>query len=321
MTDLVKSIKPPQFSSLQRCFLNALSLTVLLLVMGGVWSPAQGQPVAPGTTETRFSITGLNQFDTGLEQGGDFDWYGFNAGLSVSRQFTPSFKAGASVKYGYESWSWNDPKAFGGQAPWGAISTPGLGLSLSYSPAPGLKLGVSPSIEWAAEDGVGTTSSSIYGAVFSATNTLSKDLALGLGVGVFKELGENQVFPFFVINWKLTDDLTLKNPLPAGPAGGAGLELAYELNDRWTISAGGAYRNYRFRLNDTGPFAGGIGQNRLIPIFARATYLLAPSTSIDFYAIAVTDGNVQVETADGLQTLNTGYDTGLGLAVNLSHRF
>lgn len=326
MTHLAESFNQSRFQDSaqakgKRSFQTLIGLSAVLLMAGGAWSPVHSQPLAPGATETRFSLTGLNQFDTGLDQGGDFDWYGTNAGLNIRRQFSSSFNMGANVSYGYERWSWDNPQAFGGQAPWGNISTPGLGLSLSYSLTPSVQLGVSPSIQWAGEEGVGTASSAIYGAVFNATNTFSKDLTLGLGLGMFRELGENQLFPFLAINWQLTDDLTLKNPLPAGPAGGAGLELSYELNPRWTISAGGAYRNYRFRLNDSGPYAGGIGQNRLIPIFARASYAVAPSTSVDFYAIAATGGNVQVESADGSQTLNTGYDTGLGLAVNLSHRF
>lgn len=279
------------------------------------------QPMATGETETRFSVTNINQFKTDLNQGGDFSWYSFDAGLDVRRQVNAALNVGANVGYGYERWSWQSPAAFGGQAPWGNISTPSLGLSLAYSPRPGLRLGINPSIEWAAEDGVGTASSAIYGAVFSATNSFSKDLTLGLGLGVFRDLGENKVFPFLAINWRINDQWTLKNPLPAGPAGGAGLELAYQVNPQWTISAGGAYRNYRFRLNDSGPFAGGVGQNRLIPVFARASYSLTKATSIDLYAIATMGGNVQVESADGSQTLNNSYDTGIGLAVNLSHRF
>lgn len=279
------------------------------------------QPMATGETETRFSVTNINQFKTYLNQGGDFSWYSFDAGLDVRRQVNAALNVGANVGYGNERWSWQSPAAFGGQAPWGNISTPSLGLSLAYSPRPGLRLGINPSIEWAAEDGVGTASSAIYGAVFSATNSFSKDLTLGLGLGVFRDLGENKAFPFLAINWRINNQWTLKNPLPAGPAGGAGLELAYQVNPQWTISAGGAYRNYRFRLNDSGPFAGGVGQNRLIPVFARASYSLTKATSIDLYAIATMGGNVQVESADGSQTLNNSYDTGIGLAVNLSHRF
>jgi hypothetical protein len=295
-----------------------LATSTILLSLAG---PAQSQLLPVGATATSFSLTGLNQFRTNMSGGGNFDWYEVDARLRVLRQFSSEWAAGFSVSYGYDRWTWRNPTAFGGQAPWGGISTPSVGLTLQYSPTPGLRFGFNPSIEWAGEDGVGTSSSAIYGAVFSASNTFSKDLTLGLGAGVFRELGENKVFPFLVVNWKITDQLTLRNPLPAGPAGGAGLELAYAIDSNWSIGAGGAYRKYRFRLNDSGPFAGGVGQNRMIPVFARVSYAFTPRTSLDFYAVAVTSGNVQAQSADGLRTLNTGYDTGLGLAINLSHRF
>ena len=302
---------------LLRSSFGATMTTILLSFV----APAQSQLVPPGTTVTSFSATGINQFNTGLNEGGSFDRYEFDARLRMMRQFSAEWAAGFSVSYGYDRWSWSNPAAFGGQAPWGGISTPSLGLALQYSPRPGLTFGFSPSVEWAAEDGVGTGGASTYGAVFSASNAFSKDLVLGLGAGVFRELGQTQVFPFLVVNWKVTDQLTLRNPLPAGPAGGAGLELAYSVDDHWTIGAGGAYRKYRFRLNDSGPFAGGVGQNRMIPVFARVSYAFTPSTSLDFYAVATTAGNVQAQSADGTRTLNTGYNTGLGLAVNFSHRF
>jgi hypothetical protein len=74
-------------------------------------------------------------------------------------------------------------------------------------------------------------------------------------------------------------------------------------------------------LNNSGPYAGGIGQNRFIPVFARVSYQFMPGTRIDLYGIAATGGNVQAQSADGSQTVNSDYSTGFGLGLNLSHRF
>lgn len=306
-----------RFSRQQSSLLASAFLSVLFSI-----SPiSHAQPVAPGTTSTSFSLTGINQFSTGLDQGGNFNWFETDARLRMTRQFSSEWAAGFSVGYGYDKWFWNDARAFGNQAPWKNISTPSIGLSVQYSPQPGLIFAFNPSIEWAAEDGVGTAGSSIYGAVISAANRFNKDLTLGIGAGVFRELGETKVFPYLVVNWKITDKLTLRNPLPAGPAGGAGLELAYAIDSQWSVGVGGAYRKYRFRLNDSGPFAGGVGQNRMIPVFARVSYAFTPSTALDFYASAVTGGIVQAESANGSRSQSVGYNTGLGLALNFSHRF
>jgi hypothetical protein len=291
------------------------------LLFVGASASLKAQPLSPGQTVTQFSLTGVNQFRTGMQQGGDFDWYEADARLRVMRQFTPELMAGFSVTYGYQHWNWSSPTAFGGQAPWGNVQTPGLGLSFAYMPTQSLRLSINPSIQWAGEVGVGTAGSAIYGAVLSATNTFSPDLTLGLGAAVFRELGQTKVYPFLAIRWKITDQLTLANPLPAGPAGGAGLELSYAVDSHWTVGAGGAYRNYRFRLNNSGPYAGGIGQNRVIPVFARVSYAFTRATSLDFYAIASTGGSLRAESADGSVVSSTSYNTGVGLAVNFSHRF
>lgn len=295
--------------------------TILLAIVSSFMAVSHAQPLAPGNTATSFSLTGINQFSTGLDQGGNFNWYEADARLRMTRQFSSEWAAGFSVGYGYDRWFWNDAKAFGGQAPWNSISTPSIGLSFQYTPQPGLTFMFNPSVEWAGEDGVGTAGSSIYGAVLAASNRFNKDLTLGLGVGVFRELGETKAFPYLVVNWKITDKLTLRNPLPAGPVGGAGLELAYAIDNQWSVGVGGAYRKYRFRLNDSGPYAGGVGQNRMIPIFARVSYAFTPSTALDFYASAVTGGIVQAVSEDGSRSKSVGYNTGLGLALNLSHRF
>lgn len=282
---------------------------------------AHSQPMQPGQTVTSFGISAVNQFKTDMDAGGSFDWYGVNARLGVNRQFSANWMAGASVSYEYEQWSWTDASAFGGQAPWEGISTPQLGLDFVYTPTSDWRLSVSPSVEWAAETGVGTSGASTYGAVLLAARTFSPGLTLGLGAGVFRQIDETKVFPFISVNWQITDKVALRNPLPAGPAGGAGLELTYKVDDQWTVGAGGAYRSYRFRLNNSGPYAGGIGQNRFIPVFARVSYQFMPGTRIDLYGMAATGGNVQAQSADGSQTVNSDYSTGFGLGLNLSHRF
>lgn len=297
------------------------AIVVLSATLAAGLIPVSAQPLQPGQTLTSFSLTGVNQFKTDMNEGGSFDWYDANARLGVNRQFTANWGGGVFAEYNYQHWSWSNPVAFGNQAPWEGISTPQFGFSVSYSPNAAWRFSLSPSVEWAAETGVGTAGASTYGAVLLGTHTVSPSLTLGVGAGVFRQIDENRIFPFLAVNWRINDQWTLSNPLPAGPAGGAGLELSYKIDNQWTVGAGGAYRSYRFRLNDNGPYAGGIGQNRFIPVFARVSYQFLPGTRIDFYGIASTGGNVQAQSADGSQTWNSAYKTGLGLGLNLSHRF
>ena len=300
---------------------HRLLLGLACMVSAIAVSGAHAQGLAVGQTATQVNLRGMNQFNTGLDGGGSFDWYEVGGRVGALRQLTPTVSAGMSLDYSYQKWNWSNPAALGGVKPWAGINTTEIGLNLTYAPTPDLRFSVIPTIEWASESGVGTAGSAIYGGLASVTKTFSPGLTLGLGAGVFREFDKTSALPFLVVNWKITDRLTLRNPLPAGPAGGAGLELEYAATDRWTLGVGGAWRKYRFRLNDSGPFAGGVGQNKMIPVFAWASYAFSRTSAMDIYAFANFAGNVQAQSADKSTTLNTGYKTGVGLAVNFTHRF
>jgi hypothetical protein len=305
---------------MSRCSISLIGgLAALLGATLATQALAQG--ARPGDVTTSMSITGLNQFDADLDRGGAFHWGGVQVGASVTRQFTPAFAAGLSLRYDYQDWKWDNPAAFGGSAPWSKLNTPVVGLNLSYAIAPDWRLGFNPSVEWSGESGANAGDSLSYGAVLSATRIFSPDLVLGVGAGVFRQIDETKVFPFLVINWKITDRLRLGNPLQAGPAGGAGLELAYALSDRWEVGGGGSYRSYRFRLKDDGPVPGGIGENKFVPVFARLSYIFAPGTRADFYAAAFVNGKLTVTGADGSDLYSDEYKTAPAIGLTLSHRF
>lgn len=305
--------------------LTKLKLLAMTTLSFGAWvvSPsAMSQNLPVGAQVVSGSVTGVTQLSTNLNQGGNFSWYDAGARINMLRQFNTEFSAGLSVGYSHQGWNWGgDNKAFGGSAPWQGINNTQIGLNLGYSPTADWRLGLMPIISWRGEDGVGTGGSAVYGGVVSAAHTFSPNLTLGLGAGVFREFDQTNTFPYLVINWKITPKLTLANPLPAGPAGGAGLELTYELNQAWKFGLGGAYRQDRFRLNNSGTYAGGVGQNKYIPLFARASYSFTPKTSLDLYLAAMVGGQVKATTADGSLIQSDNYSTGLGIGVNLSHRF
>ena len=291
-------------------------------VLACISSVAAAQPrQAVGDTSVSVGVTGLTQFNTQVVDGGSFNWQDVSANVNVTRQFTSALSAGVSVRYNYQNWSWTNPQSFGGQAPWTAINTPALGMNFGYSPSPEWRFGFAPTVEWSGETGTGTGGTATYGAVMSVARTFSKDLTLGVGAGVFRQIDETKVFPYLLVNWNITDKLRLRNSLPAGPAGGAGLELSYALTERWSIAGGGAYRSYRFRLNQNNPVANGIGQNSFVPVFARLSYAIDRTTSVDLYAAATTGGRLSVTDPSGTTQYSNNYQTGFAMALSLSKRF
>jgi hypothetical protein len=296
--------------------------TAVLLVALATGLPAGAHAQAPATGNVTASaaLTGLAQFDTDLDGGGSFHWTGGIASASLAQQFTPELAAGLRLQYDYQQWSFDNPTAFGGVAPWESLNLPSVGVSVTYAPSADLRFTVAPAVEWAYESGASTGDALLYGAVASAAKVFSPDLVLGLGAGVFRQIDENKIFPFLVVNWKIDDRWRLTNPFPAGPVGGAGLELVYTM-DQWQFAGGATYRSYKFRLKDDGPTPGGIGEHRFVPVYVRAGRQLAPRTTLDLYAALLVGGRLTVQDANGNDRFQSDYSTAPVVGLTLAHRF
>jgi len=295
-----------------------LPIVLSLLAIAGT---ASAQRAAPGEVSTSFSFSSLGELKSDLDEGGDFDWWGVGVKAGVTRQFTPALSAGITASYAMERWSFSGPNAFGSAAPWRDIERPSLGLSLGYKLGDGMSLFVAPQLEWAYESGAKSSDGMNYGAVVGVTQFLSPTLFLGLGLGAFRQIDENKYFPFVIVNWQITDSLRLGNPLPAGPAGGAGLELAYALSGDWELAGGAAYRDYRFRLKSNGPVANGLGENSGVPLFARLTRKFGPAGQLDFYAGYVLGGKLKVMNESGATVRQSDHGASPMLALTGSIRF
>ena len=302
-------------------FRRALAGLVTATACATSAAPALAQS-APGTVTSRASVTGLAQLDTDLDGGGGFHWGGVIVSGSVSRQFTPQWSVGVSARYDYEDWKFDEAlAAFPAGAPWGKLNRPGVGLNLTYAASPELLFGFAPTLEWGFESGANTGDAINAGAIMTATRIFGPNRVLGLGVGVIRQIDETKVFPFLVVNWQLTERLRLTNPLPAGPAGGAGLELAYALDDQWELAGGGAYRSYRVRLKDDGPYPDGIGESTSIPLFARVGRKFGAASRFDFYAGVAVGGRLTLMDRDGNEIARDDYKTAPAIGLTLSSRF
>ncbi len=280
---------------------------------------AQSQP--PGQTKTTLGALAVSQLKANLDGGGQAGWNSLGANLSVAHQFSTALAVSVRAAYAAEDWRFDTPSAFGPAAPWGRIDRPSVGFNISYATSADLAWFVAPQFEWAYESGASASDGLNYGAVFGVTKVVSPTLVMGFGLGVFRQIDDTKYFPFLVVNWQIDDKLRLSNPLPAGPAGGAGLELAYAFDSGWELAAGGAYRDYRFRLNGDAAAPDGLGRNTGIPIFARVTRKFGPAARIDLYAGLVANGKLRLLDANGETLQSTDYGSAPLLAISGSLSF
>ncbi len=294
-------------------------LCALACLCSATLAAAQTPPPTP--TTITLNAAAIGQLDADLDGGGSARWNGFNASASVAHQIDPRLKASVTASYATEDWRFDSPNAFGPEAPWGRIQRPGIALNFSYATAADTIWFVAPQVQWAYESGASASDGVNYGAVFGVTKVFSPTLAVGFGLSVFRQIDETKYFPFLVVNWQIDDKLRLGNPLPAGPAGGAGLELAYAIAPQWELAGGASYRDYRFRLNDAAAAPGGLGRNSGIPVFARLTRSFGPAARIDVYAGLVANGKLRLLDANGETLRSTDYGTAPLLGITGSVDF
>lgn len=283
--------------------------------------PATAQRVPVGTTAWSGVLAGYGVFGADLDSGGDADFAGGIARLDAFRQFSPTFGAGLSLSYDFEHWSFSGTPAAFGANPWGNIHRPGVSLPLVWTTSREYAIGFTPTVEWSYEQGADTGDALVAGALLTVVRTFSQDLTLGLGVGVYDGIEKTKVFPVFIVNWDIDERWRLANPFQAGPTGGAGLELAYRVNDAWEIAGGGTWRSARFRLDRDGPNPGGIGVARSFPLFVRASWQPSGDVRLDFLAGATVGGTLKWLDPGGSDLVEDDVGAAPILGVTLRTRF
>ncbi len=132
---------------------------------------------------------------------------------------------------------------------------------------------------------------------------LSPDLRLGLtrglgeqGHGVASDWG---FFPILALDWRITDRLKLYTGRGSGAFRGPGLTLNWAANDRWSVSLGARYEKDRFRLEDRGVAAVGIGEATSTPIYLAVSRKLGRIGTLRAVAGVELNGSLRLEDAGG----------------------
>ncbi len=254
-----------------------------------------------------FSVTPLWQGNTDIDDGGDFEVRGVLSSAGVRGGFGAGHSAGLTLHYNYFDYDFSDRTVFGG-APWGNVQRIGFSVPLVFNGGYGWFYGVTPSVDWLRENGADWSESLAYGGIFSATRVFAPDRRLGFGLGIYDRIEETSVFPFLAVDWRLNERWRLVNPSPTGPAGPAGLEIDYRFDNGWNLGLGAAYRSQRFRLSENGPVPDGVGEEKGVPVFLRASTDFSDNGSFYLYSGAIVAGDLRVEDANGNKLREESFD-------------
>jgi hypothetical protein len=305
---------------------SGLSLWLSLAVMGILITPeipeAQRIPLSEYESFARWTVDGslMHQFQSDLDRGGNFSVNRYFINGRWSHAVNAKLTLGVGIRYAYEDYSFSDPVGFSGKAPWGAVHMPDLSLAAFYRTDSNWRFLAAATGGLASESGADTGDSAIYGGILAALKRVGPDLTLGLGAGVYRRFEETSFFPLIFIKWRISDQWSIGNALQTGPTGPAGLELVYRPTADWAFGLGGAYRSVRFRLDKNGAVPGGIGSERSIPVWLRASRRFFQQLDLNLYGGMLLAGKLRLEDSSAHELASDEYRPAPFLALNFSWR-
>lgn len=274
--------------------------TGLVLVAGATWVSA-GQPQL-GDSPWRWTTQAgmLFQSESSLDTGGDMQVNRWFVEAGGSRKWAGAWRLGISLGYGEDDYDFSGSAGFGGLDPWGRIRDLRLSAPVQYAVDDAWTLYGIPSLRFNAESGASLGDGQTAGLLAGAAYRVSERLQIGPGLGVFSELEDDpSVFPILIIDWMITDSLSLETGRGFAASRGPGLQLRWAFSPSWQFAVGGRYEKIRFRLDDDGAAAGGVGEDRAVPLFALAEFAFSRDARLSIFGGTEVGGSLRLEDASG----------------------
>ncbi|NEV61899.1 hypothetical protein [Thiorhodococcus minor] len=263
----------------------------------------------------------VHQLGSELEGGGNFsvDRAFLQAGLTyaMGRQRRISLAIGAGTD------SYDMSAGLGlADAPWERVDQLRLSLPITWAFDERWSLFALPTLRSQGESGVGSTDATTGGALAAIAYRVGERLTIGPGLGALTQLEDSiSLFPILVIDWQITDRLSLQTGRGLGASQGPGLELALQLSDSWSLGLGGRSESLRFRLSDDGPAPNGVGEDSSVPLYLSATYARGRDLRISAVAGMEVNGELRLEDASGRRLAREDYDRAPFLGATFEIRF
>ena len=264
----------------------------------------------------------LHQADTDLKDSdGSFSvnrgFVQLNAGYAWDRRNTLSLSGG----WGSSNYVFDDASRIEGVRPWGRIEDYRISLPIRFNVGEKADFIVIPSVRSYAEDGASLSDGQTEGVIAGTGWKFSDALTIGPGFGWYSELGGgSNAFPIVVVDWQITDRLSLQTGRGLAASQGPGFTLAYALNDRWKLSALARFEKIRFAL-DEGVQGAAFGEDRSAPLLLSLDYTPWPMTSASVFVGAELNGELSLESDRGREIASSEYETAPLIGFSLQSRF
>jgi hypothetical protein len=302
MISTCHNINATPHSPLQRSIVK-LSVLILLLILHSQSHASDGsQGAASAGWKSSVTAAFAWQGDTNIDSGGEFS---VNRGvlqfdsrrLVGSRLFT-----GITLGYEQDDYKFSSLSA----QPWNDIRTLQFGLSLRYLATDKWSLFGLPLLRYSSEKGKDLSDGREYGLLAGASYRFSENLTLGPGFGVISGIGgEEDIFPILLVNWKITDTVSVETGRGLAASRGPGLALKWKPASQWELSLAARYEKSRFRLATDN----NIGEDRSVPVLLTASWRHNRHFSVTGFTGFETAGKLSLENSNGDEIESLEYDT------------
>ena len=264
----------------------------------------------------------VHQFQTQMEGGSEFGVNRFLSRASFGYRSNYANSTSLSIGYMHSAYDFDGLSGMFAQEPWEAVHTLSLSAPIRRSVGEKWMLLAIPSIRSVAEDNADFTQSITGGGIAGMSYEIRPGLSLGPGFGVLTQLEDSvNVFPIILVDWKISNSLTLQTGRGFGASQGPGLTLIYAMNDAWSFMLGGRYERFRFRLNENGGVPNGVGEDRGASANMGVKYAWSKRGSVTLFGGINLLGKLEVDDNAGNEVLVQDYDSAPFIGMNASIRF
>lgn len=311
---------------------------LLILALAFAYAGILPYPAHADTPKSWGQVGFLNQFETALDGGGNFE---LDGGF-VHGQFVVRLVDDVHVRmlgsYHGADYDFNPPPTIAGSSfkPWNVVHIVRLNPLLGYELNDKINLFAGPLVEASFENGADLSASLKPGGLIGAEMQINADLKVGLGlVGVAEIEGDFYLQPVLLLDWTPMDGLTIH--ASSWTTRGGRFEIAYAFTDEFEIATSVTYQRERFRLQEhtltieppPPTFrigSKGIGVDRAVIPALRISYSpksqfieqMIGALRIDLDVGVALAGSLRMESSTGGSIQTIGYDPAPTIGVNVS---
>ena len=258
-------------------------------------------------------VGGSRQFNTSIDNGGNFSVNRYRAAVGVPIRLNDQFVIAGGVTYQMDSYDFG-----GGFNGWGYINTLTVSAMVHYRHDEHWAFYGGPIVRTAAE-GTDWSNATEGGGALAANYIFNDKLRIGGGLVVIGQIEDDaQVMPILTANWKFADDWQLKVGFADLATAGYGARVTWDFAPKFEWSFDAQSRKSRFRTQNSSFTSGGVGEESAITLTTGITWSPCKCISATGFVGVAAAGHVQSETSNGIQLRNDTYDAApvLGARVN-----